>query len=469
MRSSRSALAALVVAAAFGSLPELALAESQWRSGFLVYTPVQDIYTGYVENGTAYLVSQAYVSTPPQPRVGQVFYISALAAGIAVPVTGRYVGPYLQLPAGVSVVADPATPLRCYYRPMDGSGNAIEFTQQALLDTSFGASLRIAGCPQPSAAPLPVTTLAIGGQGVLIERRDPQATSRLWPMGGQAMFEFLVPVVSNKPLDGVSDGARLRVPTNSIQGDFGSLWAQPEIHLLVHPVEETASADMTVSALSSVTPNNPANRRVQARCSNLGPSTAQNATCGFSVAPAGALFSCTPGSPQATLAAGAFIDCWAEFAPSAEGDVIEASAGTSTPDPNLGNNAMALVIDPLPPPDSADMEVTSLEAVAATTPGTQGVRAVCTNLGPSAALDAHCGFTRLPAGAALACAPVSPQPSLAMNAVIECRADFVPSDNGDVIEASAGSSTPDARGENNKLTITFDASSGASIFADGFE
>ena len=44
-----------------------ALAQVQWRSGALLYTPAYDFTLGYTPNGTGYFVSQAYIPSPPQP------------------------------------------------------------------------------------------------------------------------------------------------------------------------------------------------------------------------------------------------------------------------------------------------------------------------------------------------------------------------------------------------------------------
>ncbi|WP_395788486.1 hypothetical protein [Aquimonas sp.] len=328
-----------------------ARAQVQWRSSPIVYTPVQDIVTGYTPNGTGYYISQAYIPSPPQPTVGQPFYLSVLAAGIAVPATGRLVGPYLQLPAGVSIVANAATPLRCFYKAMDGSGSYIEFTNQVITDQSFGASLRVAGCPQPSQQALPIFALGdgSGGSGILIQRRDPQAAnSPLWPMGSQASYEFLVPVVSSQPLDGFSAATRFRAPINSIQGDLGSLWAYPVLPLLVHPASSgSGSADMRVSSLQSVTPTSPLNRRVVARCQNFGPSAAQNASCSFTRLPPNASQGCSPAGIQPSLAMNAFIECWAEFPGNPDGDTVEVLASSSTPDPTPGNNGVGVSLQPM--------------------------------------------------------------------------------------------------------------------------
>ncbi len=344
LRRPLQALAALLFAVCLASP---ALAQVVWREGQLVYTALYDQMGNYQPNGTGYFVAQATIPNPPQPVAGQVYYLSVVMSGIASPPTGRYMAPHLQLPAGTTVVADPANPLRCYYSPMDGSGSYVDFTHQVLTDTSFGASLRISGCPQPSAAALPNYLVGDGGTGLLIERRDPQSGgNQLWPMGSYAAYEFLVPVVSDRPMNAVASDTLFRAPTLSIQGDLGQQWAYPELRLLVHAVAGGASADMAVTELSVIAPLLPGNRRVRGRCSNLGPDAAQNATCSFQAVPSGASSSCTPAGPQASLAVNAFIECVTEFPATPDGVIVELMAASSTSDPNLINNGIGIFTTP---------------------------------------------------------------------------------------------------------------------------
>jgi hypothetical protein len=331
-------------------LPADAQAQSQWRSGQIVYTPIYDQNNNYQQNGTGYYVSQAYVQSPPQPVVGQVYYISVLMSAIASPPVGRFMYPHLQLPAGTTVVANAQTPLRCFYRPMSGGNQMYEFTNQVLTDQSFGANLRITGCPQPSQQALPLRNLFNGasGTGIFIQRRDPQSTNEAWPMGSYAAYEFLVPVVSSRTMDGFSNGDRFVAPTYSMQGDGLSAWAYPNLSLLVYPGSGgSGSADMRVSSLNQTTPANPQNLRVLARCQNFGPDSAQNATCSFTLVPPNSTQACTPASGTvASLAVNAFIECWVEFPPSPNGNTVEARAASSTPDPAPNNNGVGINIQP---------------------------------------------------------------------------------------------------------------------------
>lgn len=312
-----------------------ASAAAQWRSGATTYTDGFDIYTGYMQNATGYIVSQGYVANPPQPVVGQRFYVSVYMQAIAS--ISRYMAVYFIPPAGTSIVNDPQMPVRCYYRARSGSGSFYEFTNTIVNDTTFPeAPLRIYGCPQPSTAfsilPIP------GGSAYYFDRRDPQGANNAWPMPGQAAYEFLIPVVVDRAMNGISDIYRFYAPIQAIQGDGIDPWTYPYVALLVQQGTQTSSADM--QATISLTSQTASMITVKARCSNAGPNSASNATCAVIGAPAGATTSCTPTSPQASLASGSFIECTLNFAPQAY--TLTATTSTSTADPNPANNTATL-------------------------------------------------------------------------------------------------------------------------------
>lgn len=315
----------------------------EWRSGPLVYTPAIDFVTGPTNSGTGYYVSQAFIAAPPQPVVGQPYYVSMIMSGIAVPAAGRFMAVHFVPPPGTTVVASAATPVRCFYAPMDNSGGLVEFTNQVITDRSFGASLRVFGCPQPSAAAFPLVTLSNGaGTAYLFDRRDPQRPGQPgWPMGSQASYEFLIPVVSSRAMGGFATGDRFTGAIQSIQGDGIDPWAYPQLALLVNPAGSgPGSADMRASiATASATQGF---TRIVARCSNFGPDVAQAATCTFGALPAGATVGCAPASPQAILAVNAFIECTAEFPHQPQGVTVEVTAASSTPDPTPLNNGMGV-------------------------------------------------------------------------------------------------------------------------------
>ncbi|HQW81585.1 MAG: hypothetical protein IPF83_04100 [Rhodanobacteraceae bacterium] len=292
-----------------------ALAQVQWRSGALLYTPAYDFTLGYTPNGTGYFVSQAYIPSPPQPTVNQPFYVSLRMEGIASPAVGRLMVTGFIPPAGVSVVVDASTPVRCFYRAMSGIGSWTEFTNTVLTDVSFGANLRITGCPQPATAANPYSVISIpGGSAYHLDRRDtgnPGATS--WPLGSQAGYEFLIPLVSDRTISGNSgiESERFYGTIQSIQGDGLDPWVYPNLGLLVSASSPTPTTDLQVSQQLPPPPPPAGKVGYSIRCTNNGPNAASNVSCGFVDVPTGlnASVICSPTSPQASLAAGSAIVC----------------------------------------------------------------------------------------------------------------------------------------------------------------
>lgn len=320
-------------------------AQVQWRAGPLTYTPAYDFTLGYTPNGTGYYVSQAYIPNPPQPTVNQRFYVSLRMEGIASPAVGRLMAVGFVPPVGSSVVVDASVPVRCFYRAMSGTGAWVEFTSQVITDISFGANLRIAGCPQPSVGADPYTIVAVpGGTAYLLDRRDPNnpgATS--WPLGSQAGYEFLIPLVANRTMSGNNaiEADRFYGAVRSIQGDGLDPWAFPYLGLLVSPDNPTPSTDLQVSQQLPPPPSPTGRVGYTIRCANNGPVAAANVSCGFADVPTGlnANINCSPSSPQATLAVGAAMVCSVTLDKylgfhSMRGVVSSAT----TPDSNLSNN-----------------------------------------------------------------------------------------------------------------------------------
>ena len=170
----RATFTHLLLAVALSCLSASAIAQVQYRSGQIVYTPAIDFTLGYTPNGTGYFVSQAYIPSPPQPTVNQPYYVSVRMEGIASPAVGRFMVVSFIPPTGTTVVVNAATPVRCFYRAMSGTGAFTEFTNQVLTDVSFGANLRIFGCPQPGAGADPFSIIPIpGGNAYYLDRRDP--------------------------------------------------------------------------------------------------------------------------------------------------------------------------------------------------------------------------------------------------------------------------------------------------------
>lgn len=337
---------ALAVALSLASLP--AAAQSvQWLAGPLTYTPATDFVTGFTPNGTGYFLSQATIASPPQPVVGQGFYTRITMSGIASPAAGRLMAVQFVPPAGTSVLVDPLNaPVRCFYRAMDGSGNAIEFTNAVITDQSFGASLRITGCPQPaSGTPFPVVAVP-GGNAFQLPRRDPQnPNAPFWPLGSQASYEFFIPLVANRTMTGYLEADRLIAPIRSIQGDGLDPWTYPYVALLVGAGAGSVAADLSAALPLPPAPPPPNRAGTSLRCTNNGPNTATNVSCGFTNLPATATnvaVNCTPAATVASLAVGASISCGITMDRFFGATTITGVVSSANNDTNLGNNTVAL-------------------------------------------------------------------------------------------------------------------------------
>jgi uncharacterized repeat protein (TIGR01451 family) len=91
-------------------------------------------------------------------------------------------------------------------------------------------------------------------------------------------------------------------------------------------------------------------------CVNLGPSNAANASCVIAGLPPGATVVCTPNPPVVDLAVGATISCTISFVAPMSGTVsATVTAGSTTPDPNAGNNMATASVAVTP---KADLTVT---------------------------------------------------------------------------------------------------------------
>jgi len=338
----------LFLAAVLSCIGASATAQVQYRSGQIVYTPAIDFTLGLMQNGTGYFVSQAYIPNPPQPTVNQPYYVSVRMEGIASPAVGRFMVVAFVPPSGTTVVVNAATPVRCFYRAMSGTGNFTEFTNQVLTDVSFGANLRIFGCPQPGAGADPYSIIPVpGGNAYYLDRRDPaQPASSNWPLGSQAGYEFLIPVVSNRTMDGFSANDRFYGVIRSIQGDGIDPWTNPppNLALLVSANSGNPVADLEAALAAPPAPPPAGKTGTEVVCRNLGPSTASNVSCGFNNIPAGrnATIFCNPTSPQATLASGSFIRCALIMDRFVGTATVEGVVSSSTVDSNLTNNTRSL-------------------------------------------------------------------------------------------------------------------------------
>lgn len=193
---------------------------------------------------------------------------------------------------------------------------------------------------------------------------------------------------------------------------------------------------------------------VSGTCTNDGPSPAVAPTCTLTGLPAGATFSCAPS--VGTLAAGSWITCTSSFTAPTSGTLnITTTAGSSTADPQPGNNVEAKGLGVTPQADVAS--TTSLSASTAAAGTSVTVTGTCINKGPSDAATPTCALSGLPSGATQSCAP-APNP-LTVNSSITCTSTFnAPASGPLTITTTAGTTTNDPKGANNvsnaTLTVT---------------
>ena len=183
----------------------------------------------------------------------------------------------------------------------------------------------------------------------------------------------------------------------------------------------TPTSDM--SATLSGFPLNPLpGQRVNGvlTCLNAGPEVANNVTCNAAGLPDGASVTCTPTSPQSTLAVGSSLSCLVSYvAPATPVTIMGATSASN--DTNLINNIAEQMPGPL-----SDMSVSlsGFPTSGTLTPGqTYTGNVACKNNGPSAATKAFCDVS-IP-GATVTCTPTTPQNNLAVGSTMNCAVSFV--------------------------------------------
>jgi hypothetical protein len=183
----------------------------------------------------------------------------------------------------------------------------------------------------------------------------------------------------------------------------------------------TPTSDM--SATLSGFPLNPLpGQRVNGvlTCLNAGPEVANNVTCNAAGLPDGASVTCTPTSPQSTLAVGSSLSCLVSYvAPATPVTIMGATSASN--DTNLINNIAEQMPGPL-----SDMSVSlsGFPTSGTLTPGqTYTGNVACSNNGPSAATKAFCDVS-IP-GATVTCIPATPQSNLAVGSTMNCAVSFV--------------------------------------------
>jgi hypothetical protein len=188
-------------------------------------------------------------------------------------------------------------------------------------------------------------------------------------------------------------------------------------------------------------------------CTNNGPSAAAAATCGITGLPPSSTVTCTPAVPTANpLASGSSIVCAVGFTAPASGSVSGAvTAGSTTSDPNAGNNVTSYTTAVSV---SADMTATVNFPSSGVAGSTVSGTFTCANNGPSTATAATCSIAGLPPSATVTCTPAVPTTSpLAPGSAIVCSASFtIPANGGISASVTAGSGTSDPNHANNTAT-----------------
>jgi large repetitive protein len=217
--------------------------------------------------------------------------------------------------------------------------------------------------------------------------------------------------------------------------------------LTVSPV-----ADMVATA-SGFPTNPPAGSTATGTitCTNNGPSPAANPTCNVTSTPPGATVSCTPNPAPNPLPVGQAITCSVSYTVPADGAItITGVAGSSTTDPNTGNNSAQAGTSVSP---RADMQANTTVPATVNAGQAVNVSGTCTNAGPSPAAAPTCALSGLPPGTPQTCTP-NPAPNpLPVGQAITCTASFTAPTSGALnITTTAGSGTADPTPANNTDT-----------------
>ena len=462
----------LLVSLIAGSAWAPAHAAWSWRDGLIEYLPGCDAnYSPPLcqENGSGYYVSQAWDPAAGLPRAninndGNAFYVKVYMQGI---VSGaRIVSPYFIPPAGTSLIANPQAPVRCFYSKRTG-GRMFEFfstpTGTVTDDSVPGGWYTIGGCPQP---PYPEENFN-GHIGFHIVRscnyqNAAHDCSEHWPMASGAAYEFWIPIVVDRPMDGVSPVYNFTWLTHVLEG-FVTNWVQADLPLYASGASVPNSADMrAVLRFPAEGTQVPAGRTLlEGLCINGGPNTAGNARCQFTGLPPGATIGCIPSSNVTSLPSGQSISCSAEFATPESRIVVSLQAASNTTDGATGNNSASLQV--IPPAASADL--TASVTLAADEFGFTHVDTRCTNNGPSPARDVRCLFTALNDLASFGCSRDIPVPSLAVGESVTCFARYPNTTAESTVKFQATSTTIDPESTNNTATLVISARAAADLGA----
>ncbi|MGL4574105.1 MAG: CshA/CshB family fibrillar adhesin-related protein [Burkholderiaceae bacterium] len=235
-------------------------------------------------------------------------------------------------------------------------------------------------------------------------------------------------------------------------------------------VNITPQADMVATA-SGFPTNPPAGSTATGTitCTNNGPSPAAAPTCNVSSTPPGAAVVCTPNPAPNPLPVGQSITCSVSYTVPPDGAItITGVAGSTTADPNTGNNTAQAGTAVSP---RADMQAVTTVPASVNAGQPVSVSGTCTNNGPSPAASPTCALSGLPPGTPQTCTP-NPAPNpLPVGQAISCSASFTAPSSGSLnITTSAGSGTADPVPANNTDTkpITVNPQADMAAAVSGF-
>ena len=179
-----------------------------WRDGLIFESYTLNCLFQTPEYGIGAFVGQLYDTSYVEPYVGERFYMRVHIAGLGHPCADNYLDVQFVPPEGVSVSSVDNYPVRCFY--------------QAPGSTAYTEIATVNGCPQP-----PFGIAANGaGTGYRIDRRQPGDTLPAWFLPGGGAYEFWIPVVSDRPLDGLQTSMEFTAPVQAIDGVY-NYWIYP--------------------------------------------------------------------------------------------------------------------------------------------------------------------------------------------------------------------------------------------------
>lgn len=179
-----------------------------WRDGLITETYTLNCLSQQSEFGIGAFVGQLYDISYAEPYVGERFYMRIHVSGLGHPCADTYLDVQFAPPAGVTASAAAGYPLRCFYHPPGTTA----FTE-------FGVEY---GCPQP---PFRIETNP-AGTGYRLDQRKAGGAEPLWFLPGGASYEFWIPVISDRPLDGLRAGTSFDTAIHAIDAIY-DYWTYP--------------------------------------------------------------------------------------------------------------------------------------------------------------------------------------------------------------------------------------------------